>query len=110
MFKLNPAPEFTVSCPLSVPGLPQPLELKVCFRYKNKSALAAWLQGASGVQNAVFLDQVISSWSGLFDDAGQAVPYSLTALTALLENYQSAFGELFDTYLKELTESKRKNS
>lgn len=110
MFKLNPAPEFTVSCPLSVPGLPQPLELKVCYRYKNKTALIAWLQSEVGTPRAVFLDQVISSWSGLFDDAGQAVPCSLTALTALLENYPTAYAELLGTYLKELTESKRKNS
>lgn len=110
MFKLNPAPTFTAQVPLSVPGLPEPLALAVTFRHKGKSALAAWMASAAGKQDAELLHEVIAGWSGMQDEAGAEVSYSLAALTDLLENYPAAHGELFRGYLGELTEAKRKNS
>jgi hypothetical protein len=46
---------------------------------------------------------------GMKDDKGEDVPFSTTALRDLLENYPAAHGEIFKTYLRELTEAKRKN-
>lgn len=109
MFKLNPSPTFTAQVPISVPGLPEPLELAVTFRHKNKAALQKWMSEAGGKEDAALLHEVVEGWTGLQDDAGVDVPYSLTALTDLLNNYSAAHGELFRAYLRELTEAKRKN-
>jgi hypothetical protein len=43
------------------------------------------------------------------DEDGKDVPYTLTALSDLLENYSASQGEIFRAYLRELTEAKRKN-
>lgn len=110
MFKLQPNPTFTAQVPISVAGLPEPLELAVTFRHKNKAALEAWLSGAKGKADEALLHEVIESWAGVQGADGAEVPYSLTALGELLSNYPAAHGELFRGYLRELTEAKRKNS
>ena len=110
MFKLNPSPTFVAQVPLSVPGLAEPLEVAITYRHKNKTALGAWMAGAAGKADAELLHEVIAGWSGMQGEDGAEVPYSLTALTDLLENYPAAHGELFKAYLRELTEAKRKNS
>lgn len=109
MFKLNPSPDFACAVPLSVPGQPEPLDLQVTFKHKNKAALQSWFESVAGKPDAALLHDVIKSWSGMQDDAGAEVPYSLSALTELLNNYACAHQELFAAYLRELTESKRKN-
>ena len=110
MFKLQPAPTFVAQVPLTVAGLPDPVELAVTFRHKNKAALEAWIAGAKGKTDDVLLHEVIEAWDGMQDAAGAAVPYSLGALGELLSNYPAAHGELFRGYLRELTEARRKNS
>lgn len=110
MFKINPSPVFAVQVPLSVPGLPEPIDVCVTFRHKNKTALARWIADAQGKEHTVFLHEVIESWSGVQDSDGCDVPYSLSALTDLLGNYSIAHSELFGAYVRELTEAKRKNS
>jgi hypothetical protein len=109
MFKLNPSPEFTCAVPLSVAGQPEPLDLQVTFRHKNKAALQSWFDVVAGKPDAASLHEVIKGWTGMQDDAGAEVPYSLSALTELLNNYARAHQELFLAYVRELTESKRKN-
>ena len=109
MFKLCPAPTFTAAVPLSVAGVPEPLDLVVTFRHKSKAALDAWMSGAKGKADDVLLHEVIDSWAGMQDGSGAEVPYSLTALGELLNNYPASHGELFRAYLRELTEAKRKN-
>lgn len=109
MFKLNPAPTFTAKIPLSVPGLPEPLELDVTYRHKNKTELQKWLEGSKGKADSAVLHEVITGWSGMQGEDGAEVPYSLDALTTLLENYPVAHQELYRGYLRELTESRRKN-
>lgn len=109
MFKLNPNPTFTVAVPLTVPGMPEPLEVNMTFRHKNKTALSKWMQEAAGKDDSALLHEVLSGWSGMQDDTGCDVPYSLSALTDLLCNYPASHSEIFRAYLQELTEAKRKN-
>lgn len=109
MFKLHPGPEFTAAVPVSVPGLPEPLDVQITFRHKTKDALKAWMLDAEGKTDAAVLHQIIVSWSGVYVD-GQQVPYSLTALTDLLGNYSVAHLEIQRGYLRELTEAKKKIS
>ena len=109
MFKLQPAPTFDATVPLSVPGLAEPLGVTFTFRHKNKTQLATWLTAAAGKQDAALLHEVVTGWQGMQADNGDAEPYSLAALTTLLENYPTAHSEIFRAYLRELSESKRKN-
>lgn len=108
MFKLNPNPTFQCAVPISVAGLPEPLDLNLVFRRKSKTALEKWMSDAKGKDDAAILHEIILSWT-VKDDADADVPYSLTALAEFLENYPAAHGELFRGYLRELTEAKRKN-
>ena len=110
MFKLNPNPTFTVAVPLTVPGLPEPLEVSITFRHQNKTALANWVRQTADEDGTQTLHKVVVGWVGVQAEDGAEVPYSLTALTNLLDNYPAAQGEIFRAYLKELTEAKRKNS
>lgn len=108
MFKLNPKPTFIAPVALSVPGMSEPLEVSFTFRHQNKTALAKWIGESNTQDGAETLHKVVAGWVGVQAENAE-VPYSLTALTDLLENYPAAQGEIFRAYLKELTEAKRKN-
>lgn len=110
MFKLVPEPTFTAAVALSVPGQAERLEVKFTFKHKNRTALQVWINSASSKKDYELLGEVMVSWSGLYDAAGEPVPYSLTALTDLIENYGTAHVEIYKTYFDELTKSKEKNS
>lgn len=108
MFKRNPAPQFTVLVPLSVPGQEAPVDLKVTFRHKNRDAIQAWM--LNGAPDAVKMHEVMVGWDGMQDADGQPVPYSIAELQGLLQDFPAAAGELYRAYLRELTASKAKNS
>lgn len=109
MFKLNPNPTFTATVPLTVPGMPEPIEVQITFRHKNKAALRTWVIEGAGKSVETLLHELIVSWTGMQDDKGADVPYSLTALTDLLDGYWAAGDEITEAYLTELKESKAKN-
>jgi hypothetical protein len=109
MFNLVPTPTFSAPVPLSVPGLADPLEVRVTFRHKTREALAKWLADAGQRADGDMLHDVITEWTGMADEQGEPVPYSRTALETLLDNYPAARGELFAVYVSELSKSKRKN-
>lgn len=110
MFKLTPNPTFTVPVPITVPGMPEPIEVQITFRHKNKAALRAWVVDGAGKDDAALLHDLIVDWAGMQDEKGANVPYSLTALAELLDGYWSARDDITDAYLTELKESKSKNS
>lgn len=109
MFKINPNPTFACDVPITVPGLPEPLVVSCTFRHKTEKQLAAWILESKGKDEVVLLHGLIVSWSGVKNDAGDDVPYSLTALTDLLGNYWAAKDEIASAYARELKESKTKN-
>lgn len=109
MLRIKQQPTFRVEVPLTVPGRPEPIGVHVTFRHKNRLALAEHLAKAPGRDDADVLHDVIESWSGIVDAAGAEVPFSMGSLTDLLNEYSAASGELHRAYLRELTESKRKN-
>lgn len=109
MFQLDPAPTFDVQVPISVPGKAQPLDLSVSFRHKRKTQIADWIARARGRTDAEILGEVIERWSGMHNSQGEEVVYTSDSLDTLLENYPAAKDDLFQTYLRELTEAKRKN-
>lgn len=110
MFQLSPAPTFSCQVPLSVAGIPEPMALQVTFRHKNKTQLQAWVESALAKPDVAVLHEVIKDWSGMQGADGQEVPYSQGALSDLLNNYPISHAELYQAYVRELGESKRKNS
>jgi hypothetical protein len=110
MFKLNPNPTFAVAVPLTVPGMPEPLEVTFTFHHKTKAALSAWVVDGAGKDEVALLHELIEGWHGVQDDKGADMPYSLTALNDLVGGYWAAQGEITDAYLRELKDSKTKNS
>ena len=110
MFKLQANPTFAVPVPITVPGLPEPLNVTITFRHKNRAALNAWFSNAGGKEAAALLHELIVDWSGVQGPDGAEVTYSLTALHALVSDYWAAQEEIMDCYLRELKESKTKNS
>lgn len=106
MFSLTPNPTFKALVPLSVPGLDKPLEVPFEFKHLNKERLGVWLARAATVSDVNLLDEVIVSWG--VHDQGVPVPYSFTALERLLSEYSTAHGDIVQTFLREMGESKKK--
>ena len=110
MFCIDPAPTFPAAVALSIPGQAKPREIKVTFRHKNRTATDVWSARAHiNKPDAPLLDEVIVSWEGVQDAAGEPVPYSLTALSDLLESYGAAWAEFLSAYISELRAAKAKN-
>ena len=109
MFQTNPNPTFSAAVELSVPGVMQPLQVQFTFRHKGKKELSGWIAEAPQKDDASVLSEVIVGWSGMQNGKGVDVEYSFTALADLLDAYPASHGEIFRTYLNELTASKRKN-
>jgi len=109
MIKIAPNPVFQCRVAISAPGVEIPLEFGITFRHKTKDAVAAWIGGTTGRADVDVLADVIEDWSDVVGADGSAVTYSAAALSDLLQNYPAAHQEIFRAYLRELTESKRKN-
>lgn len=116
MFKIVPNPTFSVSVLLSVPGgEAQPVTL-VC-RHKGRKALNAWMQipvdakeAGTEVDDVEYIGEVIESWEGIKAEDGRTeLPYTKETLGDLLDNYPTAGREIFEAYVRGLTESRAKN-
>ena len=109
MLKLNPAATFSVSVPLTVPGSSEPAVIDITFRHKGREAFKAWWESIPEKSDAAILAGIIADWSGPFDDSGNPVIYSESALAQLLDAYPAASQELLVAYRRELFESRVKN-
>ncbi|MCC2673290.1 MAG: hypothetical protein K0R58_237 [Ramlibacter sp.] len=112
MFDFVAQPTFSADVPLSAPGRPEPWLVPFEFNHKGRKQLEAWRAtwvSADGVARSDedILADVIKSWG--VKRAGELVPFTKTALADLLDTYPTAAREIRDAYLRELTESKRKN-
>ena len=108
MFDFDNSPIFVAPVPLCVPGAAQPWDVNFTFKHKGKKQLAEWVSGWPGRQDHDVLNDVIEGWD--VKRKGEAVPYSITALADLLDRFPASNREIRDAYLREMTESKRKNS
>lgn len=107
MFNLVPLPTFQAPVALSQPGLAEPLEVRFTFRHKTRTAIGKWAEAWMRNPSAELLHEAIVDWEIKKD--GEPVPYSLTALSELVESYTPARGEIADAYILEITRAKRKN-
>ena len=108
MFQISPQPTFTAPVPLSRPGVSKPVDVLFTFRHKNRMQTVAWVAQKDKIDDVELLDQVIVSWAGMQDAQGIDVPYSTAALSDLIADFTPARGEVFRSYLFELTEAKKK--
>lgn len=103
MFKLQPNPTFSTKVGISIAGQEKPEEIEVEYKYLTRPAVRAYFEGIGNKSDVEALSEIIVGWSG--PDAA----YGTDALDALLTNYPASAGELFETFRRELLESKRKN-
>ena len=110
MLKINPSPTFEFDAQITVPGAEAAATIRITAKHKGRAALYAWQAGGTAfASDAEFLDAVFTSWVGPVDEKGDAVPYSLAALSKLLDTYPAASEELYSQYLEQSTKSRRKN-
>ncbi|MEW6314634.1 MAG: phage tail assembly chaperone [Pseudomonadota bacterium] len=107
MLKLTPNPTFKAQIALTVPGQPDPAQIEIEFKHQTRADLQRWLARDVALEDA--LNEVIVSWDGVTDGNGRPLSYSADTLAMLLSNYPASGGELLNSYLRELTESRRKN-
>lgn len=115
-FRLCPAPTFAGIVPIVVPGATEPFKLKVTFKHHTQSAFdalkkAATEREAAGdpMPAAEWVGQLVVDWQDVLDQDDRPVPYSPTALAALLDNYPSSFWSFNRAYAQALTEAREKN-
>lgn len=109
MFKIVPNPTFKARVSLTVPGEDALPVIDVEFRHKGRAAFAAWWESVTARTDAECLNEVIVGWSGVIDETGADVAYSLAALTQMLDRYPASAVELAGAYRKALMESRAKN-
>lgn len=103
MFRLDPNPQFWAPVRLTVPGESEPVEIELQFVHKGVDALREWIDGARENNDRFTVAGIVCGWKGV--DAA----FSEEALTRLLQNYPVSASEIFEQYLKALTESRAKN-
>lgn len=106
MFKLDPHPTFPATVQITRPGR-ESLPLKVVFKHKKATELQAFLDGATGRTDTSILEEMVDSIDASEKDAAMS---DADFLRSLADAYPAARSDLLHTYLRELTESRAKNS
>lgn len=101
---------FAAAVLLTLPGHDEPQGGTVRFRHKGKKALQAWIDSGVDRQDPDFIGEILVGWDDTFAEATGAGPYSPQALDDLLDRLHPAAQEIFDQYLRQLQESRVKNS
>lgn len=100
-FKLKPDATFVAT--VQIPNGDTPLPLKLRFKRKSKSDLAAWVESAAGRNDKDSIGEIIDGWEDVDAD------YSAAALAELLESYSGAAMAIFSGYLQAHSRAERKN-
>lgn len=108
--KIVPHPTFRARVAFTVPGEPD-ASIEFVFRHKSPAALGEWHKTFSSRSSAQALAEVVEKWTGgVVDENGDEVPYSPENFALFLAAHAPRSEELLETYLKEVFESRRKNS
>lgn len=103
MFKIIPEPHFTVPVKLTVPGQELPAEIALKFKHKCKEALLAFIDSLPGRDDVSLIGEIVADWEGV------DLHYDEDHLRVMLGNYPAAAEEIYQQYLRALTESRLKN-
>lgn len=105
IFKLQPAPTFTV--PVEIPRHgEEPAKIKVTFKHKSREELAEFTKRAgesNAEQDVALMREMIAGWEG------PDMEFCDEAIQLLIQNYQGAVPALVQAYVVELTQARRKN-
>lgn len=108
--RIVPSPTFRARVAFTVPGEPD-AAIEFSFRHKSPAALLAWHETFGAKSSAEALAEVIDKWlGGVIDEHGDEVPYTPENLALFLAAHAPRAEELLETYLREVYESRRKNS
>ncbi len=105
MFRLDPQPTFPATVQISQPGGGQ-LPLRLVFRHQTSTQLKEFL-AAQGLSNSQMLERMVA---GVHADDKPADMADAVFLERVLEAYPASASDILRTYLRELTESRVKNS
>lgn len=103
MLKITPDPNFKADVKITVPGVENPVPVKLVFRYMNRPGMMQFLKEEKDNQLSESLAKIIIDWEG-FDEK-----FSLENLSIFLDNYPAASLEIFRSYKDLLIESRVKN-
>lgn len=105
IFKLQPAPTFTV--PVEIPRHgEEPANIKVTFKHKSREEMKDFMERAEqsvASQDVALIREMIAGWEG------PDMEFCDEAIQLLLQNYQGAVPALVLAYSLELTQARRKN-
>ncbi len=101
--KLQPNPTFNAVAELSVPGQDKPAKITVTFKHLSRKQIKDFFGALEGKTDADALGEVLTGWEGIDEK------FNPEALQTLLDNYPAAAGELFESFRKNLMESRAKN-
>lgn len=116
--RVNANPTFTSPAQLTVVGSDDLATIDITWRHKRRDDLKEWAARPLRVTErgivpleveAEYLAEVIAGWKGPVNDNGDPVPFSQAALANVLQNYAMAGQELYNQYLRAMTESRLKN-
>jgi hypothetical protein len=111
MIRLQPKPTFQFKVELSVPGSEEPARFTLVGKHMGQAALSTWAEKAKELQgqDAAFLAEVITDWSGVTGEDGKAVKFDKDALATLIDAYPGSGLQVFTAYIKELSAGRGKN-
>lgn len=108
MFKIAAKPTFEATAKVHVAGQEQPSEIKLTFKYLNKTDFEEWFKSKTNVRTAEALNDIIIDWDVL-NEQGEKVPYSLDNLKALADQLHTVEQDILTAYTRELYGARRKN-
>lgn len=109
MFTIVPHPTFVADAQITIPGAEQPSVLRVVWRHKGRADLKTWIESLGHLSDIDGLMQVIADWEGVVDDNKLPVHFTRDALSALLDAFPAAAGELYRRYPEALFGSRLGN-
>jgi hypothetical protein len=100
--KLQPAPTFKKSVPISQPGATAEF-VEFIFKHRDREALQALTERMrEGMDDVVLIKELASGWD--LED-----PFDDDSLKLLVKNFISSPRSIFEVYVEELTKGREKN-
>lgn len=109
--RIIPNPVFIAPIPFTVAGEEEPTVVEFEFRHKSPEALKAWVAGFGSRDTATALGEVVVRWTGgVEDESGEPVIFTTENFRRFLAAHGPRSEDILRGYIRELTESRQKNS
>ncbi|QOR55722.1 MAG: hypothetical protein YHS30scaffold667_18 [Phage 65_10] len=116
--RIKANPTFTTPVKLTIRGQEALAEIQVTWKHKDRDAVKEWMRrplratddGIVLVEvEAAYLMEVMDSWDGPENEAGDKVPLTDKSLADMLREHHTSGQEFYQQYLNALAESRVKN-